>query len=172
MKLLNDKKFALVKYMREQCAALAPGVAGPPSLSAEAMPPPVHMGGAQVLQTAHAGPAQQMGLPAVPPQMAERDLGAPMAPMPTMGATMDAIAATRAQQQMMMQGVAAVQHAHAAVAGGGAAPVVSEAMLKTVATLESAVSRLEESLNFAVECMQTDMAQCKEALQSLKAQLA
>ena len=62
-----------------------------------------------------------------------------------------------------MQAVAAIQQAAPVQSGG--------AVLEGIRTLEGTLGRLEESLNFAVECMRTDLAQAKAQLNQLKAQV-
>ena len=42
-------------------------------------------------------------------------------------------------------------------------------MLEGIGALEQTLGRLEESFNFAVECMQADMGHAKEQLRALKA---
>ena len=50
-----------------------------------------------------------------------------------------------------------------------AVPPAGGAVAQHIVTLEATIQRLEESFAFAVECMQTDMAQAKEQLRQLKA---
>ena len=45
------------------------------------------------------------------------------------------------------------------------------AVLEGVRTLEGTLGRLEESLNFAVECMQADLTHAKQQLAALKNQV-
>merc|ERR1719152_394895 len=110
------------------------------------MPPPTQMGQAQVLQ--------------MPQQPVERDLGAP--PPANMPTTMEVMQATNAQQQAIMAAVSAIQQA---------GPVAGGAVSSSLSSLEATLARLEESFNFAVECMQTDMQECKKSLAELKLQL-
>ena len=72
------------------------------------------------------------------------------------------------QQQLtdpIAQAVAVIQqHAGATPRGG-----MGAGSLEGIEKLELYMSRLEESLGFAVECMQTDLAHAKEELRKLKA---
>lgn len=151
VRTLGDKKFHLVRHIRDKCASVAPAAAMPaadefpadisdlpidaplPPAPAPAAPPPVQMGGAQVLTlSASMGSAEalQHTLPAA-----------------------------------LVNAVAAIQQA-APIAGGPNAAVCDG-----IRTLEGTLGRLEESLNFAVECMQSDLAHAKQQLAGLKAQV-
>ena len=69
------------------------------------------------------------------------------------------------QSAAICQAVATIQQA--APVGGGANGAVAEG----IRTLEGTLGRLEESLNFAVECMQTDLSHAKQQLAALKSQV-
>jgi hypothetical protein len=158
VKMLGDKKLHLVKYIKEKCAELSPGTmmpqmqqaAAPPAEVEQALyaappPEPMHMGDAQVLPVHHAPPMQQQQQqppPTVPPIAAmQQQLTDPIA-----------------------QAVAVIQQ-HAATPRG----TMPASSVEGIEKLELFMSRLEESLGFAVECMQTDLAHAKEELRKLKA---
>lgn len=148
VKLLGDKKFQLVKHMKETCAEMSAPAAG------EATPPGVQAGvvttpqGAQVLTVAH--PTNYD--PHAPPTAHQ-----PLAPPP---------------QSFQPAQPAALPHAVAApVSAPSAMAPPQTSIVGCVAVLEQTVMRLEESFAFAVECMQTDLAAAKEQLRQLKAQV-
>ena len=145
VRTLGDKKYHLAKYIRDKCSSLVQPTAPPVMQSAPvaeaAAPPPVQMGDAQVLQLA----------------------AAPAAPAPPAVAALQQSA--NIQSSAIMNAVAAIQQA-APVAGGSNA-----AVLEGVRQLEGTLGRLEESLNFAVECMQSDLGNAKAQLQALKMQV-
>ena len=151
VRLLGDKKYQLAKYIREKCADLAPaGIE--PAAAFTAVDAPTHMGPAQVLT-----------------------LDAPVAPIPcalTEPAALPAEVAAAAGgaaagvlQPAAMQNVAIMQ-AVAAIQQAGA-----PGMVKALTDLEGTMQRLEESFNFAVECMQSDMANAKAQIATLRAQM-
>ena len=139
VRLLGDKKFHLVKYMKEKCADLmiiGAGARGPVTQEHYEMPAPAPMrvSGAEVMQMA---PLQ---MPPMPPHQSM----AHAQPMP-----------------------AAPFYPPAA----SAAPP-PEGMLDVLTKLENTVSRMEESFNFAIECMRDDMKQAKAQLAVLRASIA
>ena len=145
VRLLGDKKFQLVKYMKEKCAELLPGGAAASGAITQEhydmpglpLPPqPMAVGGAQVLEMHHPPhpPVHQMYAP--PP-------AAPVVAPP----------------------VAAPPIAAPPVVGG-------KSPLDTITELEMTVGRMEESFNFAIECMKDDMRQVKTQLAALRAVVA
>ena len=174
VKLLGDKKYQLVKHIREHCAHLAPGAA---------------QVGAQVMQLQH----DQAGL--APPQMQMQSFPAAQTPV-----QQQVQVPMQQMQQMQMQQMqpqqqqqqwqqpqqtplqtpvrqpaqpAPAQPAPAPAAAPPAAAAPTQAGAGSVAhgvqALEATIGRLEESFAFAVECMTTDLNAAKEQLRQLKA---
>lgn len=148
VRTLGDKKLHLVRHMKESCEHLLLNVSGgsPPVDVSEptiATAPPVHVAPSATIA------APQPVAPTAPQHIAAA------------GGHADIASAASIQSAAIAQAVATIQQA----AGGAATPAVVEG----VRTLEGTLGRLEESLQFAVECMQTDLGHAKEQLAALKA---
>ena len=90
-----------------------------------------------------------------------------MPPPQAMGvAAVDVMQQAAAKQRAIAQAVATIQQAGSM--GGGAE---GDAFVTSIRALEGTLHRLDESFHFAVECMQTDLAQAKAQLAELKAQV-
>ena len=145
VRMLGEKKWHLVKYLKEKCGAIIPQGGGAPPQAAPAAPlaapPPI---------AAVMAPPQQPSVTAMyepPPQMP----GYAPAPPPGYMPAAPPVAPTGTPAAVAM------------------APGNAAAIAQTVTTLEQTLQRLEESFNFAVECVQTDLAHAKEQLRQLKA---
>jgi len=167
-KLLGDKKYHLVKYMREKCAHLAPGGAEPPmppqAMPQQAMPQqaPEVIGNAQILRL-NAGVMPEGSAP--PSVLAAASIPAAPPQVSAQSAMEGVVQPAALQSAAILQAVATIQQA-APVAHGSSA-----VMVKALAELEGTVHRLEESFNFAVECVQSDLANAKQQIAQLKAHL-
>lgn len=109
VRLLGEKKYHLVKYMKEKCADLLAGVGAPTAMAAMAAPPPAFVGGAQVLEV---HPPPMMPMPAVaaaaPPPPAAMMPALPAQPLaaapptaPTNAAALQGIATLEATIQRL-----------------------------------------------------------------------
>ena len=140
---LGDKKFHLVKYMREKCATLLPP-------NATMAIPPMEAAAAATTTVVDVSDAATVAVP-------------PLAVAPVQMGNAQVLQLDQTMGSQVMQAVAAIQQAAPVQSGG--------AVLEGIRTLEGTLGRLEESLNFAVECMRTDLAQAKAQLNQLKAQV-
>ena len=142
VRLLGDKKFHLVKYMRDKCAELVPAatMAGGTIIHQEKSAHPQQLPVAREGEPAFVQQAQGSppAMPSAPPSL-PAEVAAPAAPVAV------------------------------APVSGGTLPKTSH---ETVAELELTIGRMEESFNFAIECMKDDMRQVKTQLAALRAVVA